>query len=124
MMPGGLALKTQLVIAVTTACSLFSSGCGRDRRSPSSTHYGSDRNLNVASPSPGDCYNPFFPLIPDGTLEYETTLGNISSYSYSVTFTDVSEGSFVQHQEVIGGAAPALYGTSLDRTWRCQPDGL
>jgi hypothetical protein len=76
-------------------------------------------------PSAGDCYNPFFPAIPDETLEYESTFSNnLPVYSYSVTFTDVSEGAFTQHQEVTGGAAPASYGPTLDRIWKCQSDGL
>jgi hypothetical protein len=65
-------------------------------------------------------------VTPDESLEYETSFtGNsLAGYIYSVTFTDISDGSFIQHQEVTGGTAPASYGTAVDANWKCRPEGL
>src|SRR5262249_36076679 len=84
----------------------------------------SEKSQSAASPSAGDCYNPFLPATPDETLEYESTFSNkLAPYSYSVTFSEVSDGTFVQHQELTSlPAAPA--DNALDRTFRCQPEGL
>src|SRR5262249_3067455 len=112
-------------MAAAIALSLFLSGCGRDRRGSFSPRNGSERAQSAASPSAGDCYNSFLPAIPEETLEYESTFSNnLPPYSYSVTFTDFSDGGFIQHQEVTGGVAPASYGSALDRAWKCQPRGL
>jgi hypothetical protein len=65
-------------------------------------------------------------VIPDESLEYETTFSsnNLTGYIFSVTFTEISEGSFIQHEEVTGGTAPGFYGTAIDATWQCLPEGL
>jgi hypothetical protein len=62
-------------------------------------------------------------VIPDESLEYETTFSsnNLVGYIFSVTFTDISEGSFIEHQEV---TAPGSYSTAIDTTWQCLPEGL
>src|SRR5262249_36213670 len=100
-------------------------GCGPDRRGGPSSRNSSQRSQPAASASAGDCYNPFLPATPDETLEYESTFSNnLPPYSYSATFSEVSDGTFVQHQELTGGVAPAPYDNALDRTFRCQPEGL
>jgi hypothetical protein len=115
-----------LVLAAALSWSLYFGGCGRDHRNSQAPRNASDRGQNPALPSAGDCYNPFFPAVPDETLEYESTFKNdlLPVYSYSVTFIDISDGTFTQHQEVTGGTAPASYGSALDRIWKCQSDGL
>jgi len=119
-------VRTALIVVVAVAgWSLSLGGCGRDHRASQPPRNAIDRGQNADLPSAGDCYNPFFPAIPDETMEYESTFkNNLPPYSYSVTFTDLSDGSFTQHQEVTGGTAPASYGPVLDRTWKCQSEGL
>lgn len=125
MRPERLAFSALVVMASAIAWSLSLSGCGQDRRPSPAPRNASERGQTAASPSAGDCYNSFFPAIPDETLEYESTFSNnLSAYSYSVTFTDLSDTAFIQHQEVTGGSAPAWYGSALDRNWMCQPEGL
>jgi len=119
------ALTVAVVMAASITWNLSLTGCGRDRRSSPTPRNASERGQPAASPSAGDCYNSFFPAIPDETLEYESTFSNnLSAYSYSVTFTDSSDGAFIEHQEVTGGNAPASYGSALDRNWKCLPEGL
>lgn len=127
MRAGGRARTAWVVVVATINWSLLFNACGaRDRRGSSLTRNGSERAQPTPSPSAGDCYNLFFPVTPDESLEYETSFGsnNLAGYIYSVTFTDISDGSFIQHQEVTGGAAPPSYGSAVDTTWKCQPDGL
>ena len=126
MRPGGLARTASVVMAASIGWSLLLNGCGsQDRRAPTSSKNSSERGQPAPSTEASDCYNLFFPVVPDETLEYESTFSNNPrSYTYSVSFTDISEGSFVQHQVVTGGVAPASNEGSLDATWKCQSEGL
>ena len=125
-MRSGIPVRAALLaVAAAAGWSLTYGGCSRDHRASQLSRNASGRGQNAATPTPGDCYNSFVPVVPDETLEYESTFSNsLPPYSYSVNFTDVSDAEFTEHQEVTGGTAPALYGPVLDRIWKCQSEGL
>jgi hypothetical protein len=115
------------VVLAAIACSLLVIGCGNHyRRSSSSPSNASQQDQSAASVSAGDCDNALFPVIADESLEYETsfTSNSLAGYIFSVTFTEISDGSFIQHQEVTGGAAPGFYAAPIDAIWKCLPEGL
>lgn len=73
---------------------------------------------SVPSPSPGECANAYYPVAPDLKLDYQTTLsGGLPPYTFTVTFSDIDEDSFVRHERSSTGEA-------IDSDWKCQFDGL
>jgi hypothetical protein len=127
MRPGRLARMISVVVAGFIGCGVLFTGCStRDRRNSAAPRNGSAQGQPTASQGAGGCDNPYLPVSPDESLEYESSSGSNSSqgYIYSVTFTDISDGSFIEHEEVTGGTGPASYGATLDAIWKCEPEGL
>ncbi|MGH9826625.1 MAG: hypothetical protein ACREDR_25630, partial [Blastocatellia bacterium] len=100
---------TACAIGLTAITAIVGGSCGR-RKTVS--------GKSSASPSPGQCNNPYFPVADDLKLEYQSDFsGGLPGYSFTVTFTDVTNSSFVRREE-------SSTGVTVDGEWKCRPDGL
>src|SRR5215470_9375900 len=69
--------------------------------------------------SEDDCYNPYYPVVPGESLEYETKYeGDAPApYTFTVTFPEIGDDSFIRRQE-------SSSGLSVDTNWKCYDEGL
>ena len=67
----------------------------------------------------GNCYNPYYPVLPDTTWHYRTTTASLPAIEQYFTYDQITEDSFVSHQRIEGETT-----TDLEAKWECTPDGL
>jgi hypothetical protein len=85
-------------------------------RSSSPNKEGSKAGVGAQAAAP--CNNAYFPVSADEKLEYQSTFTiAIPAYTYVVSFTENSDGSFDRLEE-------SPDSSSIDTPWRCQKDGL
>lgn len=65
----------------------------------------------------GACDNPFFPIVEGRVLRYRNTIPGIDVSEYTMTYSDVTDSSFV-------GTITTSDGEMIIQEWTCQDGGL
>jgi hypothetical protein len=70
----------------------------------------------VGDTETGLCYNPYFPVEEDKVWNYTIESTGVDPFSYSVSFTDIDEGSFKQ--------VVVLPDATINTEWTCSDEGI
>jgi hypothetical protein len=107
------------LLPITLCGALILAGCSGAKRPGSPPPDGQAARAPETTDHADDaCYNAYYPVSPDKTLEYRATFtGGMPPYSYTVSFSDMSPHSFARHEE-------SSTGETVDTTWKCEDGGL
>jgi hypothetical protein len=112
-------LTSRPCLLAVCCVALCMAACGRHGRQANTQGNRNGLSPQADTKSEDECYNPYYPVLPGESLEYETKYeGDAQApYTFTVTFPDIGDDSFVRRQE-------SSSGLSVDTTWKCNSEGL